>query len=252
MQGKLSGVNPMILGAIAQEESNFEIAGAGYNSAGYGGYFGLGAYNYPGGNSETVAQLETNSPAAFNQQAITAAAEFASLLQKYGSVTKAESAYQTGDPNAETSGGAIDLVNQALSGTSQGATAVDTAPGTASAPPSSTGTTAGGAKLLSTPLGDVTLPTGLATRIVLAVLGIAVLAIAVNKLFDSQASAPEVIMQGGQQAGQQAQSVASKANEGRSKGAGMPVGKNAKPAPGPVTRTAKDGVKFGSAAAVAA
>lgn len=144
-QGQLFGVDPVIIGAIAQEESGFEIAGAGYNPEGYGGFFGLGANNYPQGTSETVAQLLDPSEASFIQQAKTAAAEFASLLSSYGNdPVKAESAYQTGSPTAEGAGdGGVALVMQALGGSSPGTgTPGNAPPGSAPGASSSTDSTA--------------------------------------------------------------------------------------------------------------
>ena len=67
--GLLHGVPPLALAAVAKNESGFEVAGAGVNSSGYGGYFGLGAGSaYPGG-TPSRALLLTNSPASFDTQA---------------------------------------------------------------------------------------------------------------------------------------------------------------------------------------
>lgn len=116
---QLSGVNPVILGAIAQEESGFENAGAGFNDAGYGGYFGLGLGTYPGGLSVPKSELLTNSPSSFNDQAIVAADAFNSYLQQaHGNVLDAESIFQSGKPGQR--GSAEDLISQALGGASAG------------------------------------------------------------------------------------------------------------------------------------
>ena len=95
--GQLSGVDPTILALIDQAESSGEKAGAGVNSSGYGGYFGLGAgIQYPTG-SVSRSTLMTNSQASFDQQAPVAAGEFASLLGQHGgNPYAAESAYQGG------------------------------------------------------------------------------------------------------------------------------------------------------------
>lgn len=102
----------------------------------------------------------------------------------------------------------------------------------------SSSASSGGIPLLNLPLGQsVTVPGGLATRIILAILGIIVLLIAVNKLFDKQASAPEVIQDGSQQASQQIRQAGTKAkvtaNAGRSSNSGPPIGNNAKPKEAP-------------------
>ncbi len=128
-QGKLSGVNPVILGAIAQEESGFEVAGAGFNSAGYGGFYGLGLGKYAGGNQETKASLLDPSEASFIHQSITAAAAFNSYLTEAASEgytgkqlpERAETIFQMGGgtPGIE-SGGGVALVDQALGNASPG------------------------------------------------------------------------------------------------------------------------------------
>lgn len=117
--GQLYDINPLILIGIAAEESGFEVNGAGYNSAGYGGYFGIGANKYPGGQV-SVATLLTDSLASFEEQAVVAASAFAEYLaQNGGDVVKAESEYQTGNPNAEGSGqGGVGVVQQYLAGQS--------------------------------------------------------------------------------------------------------------------------------------
>lgn len=121
--GQLSGVNPLVLAGIAQEESGFEVAGAGYNSSGYGGFYGLGTSPYAGGNQESVASLKDPSEASFLHQSITAAAAFNSYMQQAVSegytgndiTNRAESIFQRGGgiPGIE-SGGGVALVDQAL------------------------------------------------------------------------------------------------------------------------------------------
>lgn len=128
--GQLSGVNPLVLAGIDQEESGFEVKGAGYNSAGYGGFFGLGTGPYPGGNQESVSSLEDPSETSFKHQAITAGAAFNSYLKQAGSegysglqqTDRAETIYQEGGgTKGIESGGGVDVVNQALgSGTDSG------------------------------------------------------------------------------------------------------------------------------------
>lgn len=113
-----------------------------------------------------------------------------------------------------------------------------TVTGSGSASSGTSSASSGGIPLLNLPLGQsVTLPGGLATRIILAILGIIVLLIAVNKLFDSKASAPEVIQDGSQQASQQIRQAGTKAkataNAGRSSNSGPPIGNNAKPKEAP-------------------
>lgn len=126
-EGQLSGLNPAILSAIAQEESGDELAGAGINSAGYGGYFGLAPNkSYPGGQVNS-ADLDADNPFSFAHQAIVAASAFSSYLQQTGgNVAQAESMYQTGSPTGETGGG-VSVVQQYLNGASPYAEAGQTA-----------------------------------------------------------------------------------------------------------------------------
>jgi hypothetical protein len=77
-KGQLTGVTPRILAAIAQAESGSEAAGAGINSSGYGGYFGLHeTQTYPAGKV-TSGVLNTKSTASFRYQAKIAASALAS------------------------------------------------------------------------------------------------------------------------------------------------------------------------------
>ena len=97
--GDLSGVNPAYVALIDQAESSGN-GGQGTNPQGYGGFFGLSTSPYynPAGQKFQVsdAQLASNSVQSFDYQAATAAALFASLLQKYGNPPMAEAAYQQG------------------------------------------------------------------------------------------------------------------------------------------------------------
>ncbi len=92
---QLSGVPPDVLAAIVQAESSGQ--GGSINSAGYGGWFGLGQNStYPTGAS-SAGLLSDPSQASFEAQAQLAAGEFASLLQAAnGDVYTAEGYYQQG------------------------------------------------------------------------------------------------------------------------------------------------------------
>jgi hypothetical protein len=93
--GNLDNVPPEILAAITQAESSGQ--GGAINSAGYGGYFGLGAgHSYPGGVS-SAGLLDTTGTSSYDQQAEIAASEFESLLQRdANNPYAAESNYQGG------------------------------------------------------------------------------------------------------------------------------------------------------------
>lgn len=104
--GDLSGINPLVLAGIAGGESGYENAGPGINTAGYGGYFGLGensSYSYgPNSFTDTPAELETNSSPSFELQAETAAAEVAHLLSSNtdgGGIQGALAGYTGGGPD---------------------------------------------------------------------------------------------------------------------------------------------------------
>lgn len=101
-EGLLSGVSPVYLAVIDQAESSGQ--GGGLNSAGYGGFFGLGAGStYPAGPSSATL-LTDPSAQSFDEQAILAASSFASdLSQAGGNPIAAEGIYQTG--SATPSGG---------------------------------------------------------------------------------------------------------------------------------------------------
>lgn len=130
--GQLSGVNPLVLAGIEQGESGFENAGAGINSSGYGGYFGLGqhsTYSFGGQSfTETPQILGTNSVASFDQQAQATGAEVARELQAYGGnlygALVTSGAFYAGDYNAAESylGGASPMSGKSSSvtGSAQG------------------------------------------------------------------------------------------------------------------------------------
>jgi hypothetical protein len=104
--GDLSGVNPLAIGAIDQAESSG--VGGGINSAGYGGFFGLGEDStYPGG-SPSPALLEATSTSAFDTQAEIAASAFNEYLTEAGGdPVAAEEIYQTGSASGPTEGSKI-------------------------------------------------------------------------------------------------------------------------------------------------
>jgi hypothetical protein len=85
---QLYGINPLVLSGVAQNESGWEVAGPGINAEGYGGFFGLGensTYSYAGSSfTDTPQELEDPSSGSFEEQAITAAAEIASLISSSG------------------------------------------------------------------------------------------------------------------------------------------------------------------------
>lgn len=116
-QGLLSGINPLVLSGILANESGFENAGAGINSSGYGGFYGLGqnsTYSY-GGQSFTESPGILNDPglSSFDQQSEAAAAEVASLLQSNnGNLQAALAQYTGGGPT----NGDYELAMQYLNG----------------------------------------------------------------------------------------------------------------------------------------
>lgn len=93
--GQLSGIPPQYLAAMDWAESNG--MGGAVNSKGYGGFFGLAPNtNYVNG-SLSQSQLTGTDQASFNAQAVTAAAQLASLIKSNGgNVYAAESQYQGG------------------------------------------------------------------------------------------------------------------------------------------------------------
>jgi hypothetical protein len=105
--GLLSGVSPEILSGVVQAESSGQ--GGGINSAGYGGYFGLGeSSTYGPGYTTSPALLQGTNQSAFDTQAEIAAYEFNKLLGQYGdNPYSAEQAYQTGSPSGSGEGDAV-------------------------------------------------------------------------------------------------------------------------------------------------
>lgn len=213
--GKLGGLNPDILGAIAQEESGFENAGAGVNSSGYGGYFGLST------SQVSTSTLETNSAASFEDQAQVAAADFNRYLDETGgNVGQAESIFQTGSPTGETGGG-VPLVLAAVGGPTTGvgspATAQDDsitgAIGGAIGSSAGTAVSTGVENLFGINGGS-----GLATRILLVVVALILLAVGVSKLLDRSASPTDTIVEGGQNAGAAASTAKQWGNSGAASG----------------------------------
>lgn len=101
--GQLFGLNPAVLTGVAENESGWEVRGAGINPEGYGGFYGLGAnstYSYAGQTfHDTPSLLSDPGSSSFETQSITAAAEIESLLNQYGGdLNKAISAYVSGGP----------------------------------------------------------------------------------------------------------------------------------------------------------
>jgi hypothetical protein len=116
-QGALSGVNPLALAVIDSAESSG--SGGGINSAGYGGFFGLGANKtYPGGTTSS-AMLSNPGEQSFDEQAVIAASAFNQYLgQEGGDPIKAEEVYQSGRASGPTQGSK--LMVQYLGGSSGG------------------------------------------------------------------------------------------------------------------------------------
>ena len=122
---QLYGVPPQVLAAVASNESGYENAGAGVNSSGYGGYFGLGVGQpYPGGGpnqgqagSATRSLMLTNSPTSFQYQAKLSSAEIAWLDQTYagGTMVKALEDY-VGGPGNPTYAGEAQIYTQTVLG----------------------------------------------------------------------------------------------------------------------------------------
>jgi hypothetical protein len=105
-EGELSGVNPEAIAVIDSAESSGE--GGGINSAGYGGFFGLGANKtYPAGES-TSAMLSDPGEASFEDQAVIAASAFDSYLKEAGgNPVTAEEIYQSGRASGPTEGSTL-------------------------------------------------------------------------------------------------------------------------------------------------
>lgn len=67
--GQLHTIPPKVMAAIADAESGYEKAGAGINSEGYGGFFGLGATKDYSAGTPSASLLETPSQDSFKTQA---------------------------------------------------------------------------------------------------------------------------------------------------------------------------------------
>lgn len=98
--GDLSGLNPLVLAGVGENESGWEVKGAGINSIGDGGYYGLqehGTYSYGGTSfTETPAILSANNEVSFAEQSEAAAA----AIESYSSdLNTALSIYVSGGPN---------------------------------------------------------------------------------------------------------------------------------------------------------
>jgi hypothetical protein len=114
---QLFGINPLVLAGVAGNESGYEVKGAGINSEGYGGFFGLGqnsSYSYGGSSfQDTAAELSDPGSSSFELQAQTAAAEIAHLLAgSGGNLQSALASYTGGGPD----NGDYELAIQFLAG----------------------------------------------------------------------------------------------------------------------------------------
>jgi hypothetical protein len=172
--GSLSGLPPSILEAIDQAESGG--MGGSVNAEGYGGYFGLSQ------SQVGSSLLRETSPQAFATQAEVAAADFATLLKaNNGNVYAAEQQYQTGSPQGSGEGTmvfhelGIPATYEGVYPANVGSILTGTSTGDSGTPSSTT--------LFSTPIGSVTVPYGLPTRIALILVGVLFLAIGVTELF---------------------------------------------------------------------
>jgi hypothetical protein len=200
---ELSGVDPQVLAVMDQAESSGE--GGGINSAGYGGFFGLGANKtYPGGES-TSTMLSDPSEASFISQAKIAASAFASYWT--GNVETTENVYQSGQPNPGSLGEGASLMAAELPASVLGST---TAPTSATGTGATTGTGTGtatttglslpslGGSLLGASWNDLKAFLG---KSLLVVLGVGLFIVAAYK-----AASPSI--KSGEQKGGQAASLA--------------------------------------------
>lgn len=182
-QGQLSGIDPNVLAVMSQEESGGEVAGAGINSSGYGGYFGLGAgKQYPGGTISS-AEMEQNSPQSFIDQAKVAASAFASYWT--GNVLTTEDVYQSGHPEGGSSPGAQLMSKELSAGELAGGSNPVPATGTTGGGGSASATTGGTANATTTGLlGDLLNWTGLKPILIEAILvsaGLGIIVLAAYK-----------------------------------------------------------------------
>lgn len=206
-QGLLSGVSPLVLAGIAQNESGFENKGAGINSIGDGGFFGLqenGTYSYQGKSfTDTPSELLDPSSASFEQQAQTSALDIARLLASKGSLQGALATYTGGGPN---NGDYVDATN-ILGDSPVSSAAQYPVTGTGAAAPTTTTTSSGGSGSGgSTPSSTVAVPgwlsflgvtssdTGsLLARVLLIIVALILLAVGVDKLLSTD-SPSDIIM----------------------------------------------------------
>lgn len=107
--GQLSGIPPQIIAYMQQAESGMGYsAGGAINSAGYGGYFGLGNNKTYNAGTATTAILHGTDPLSYAAQAIIAASAFAAyMIPAGGDYIAAENIYQTGQPNSSANGAGI-------------------------------------------------------------------------------------------------------------------------------------------------
>lgn len=209
-QGSLSGVNPAALAAIDVAESGGK--GGGINSSGYGGYFGLGANRGYGssGQSVTTSQLQGTTTAAFVAQAEAAAAAFRSYLdQANGNALRAETIYQNGPNTTGIYGEGVSVFqslglgpNSGLSSGTVSGTGSSANPSTGSSSSSSTTLTAtqagqpGSVTVLSTPLGNVNVPSAVITRGLILLVGVFLVYSGIKELFGSSASPSQIVVKG--------------------------------------------------------
>lgn len=200
-QNKLFGVNPLVLAGVAQNESGFEVKGAGINSIGDGGFFGLNdnsTYSYEGSSFQTSsAELLTPGLGTFDQQAEAAASAIARLSAGRG-LQAGLASYTGGGLNngdyidAMSALGAAPPLNSSttspITSTASGGT-----PTAGTAAPA-TATTAG---LTSSILGDLfgsVLPKNAMVRLLLIIVGLIILAVGVDKLFDPSAAPTDIVV----------------------------------------------------------
>jgi hypothetical protein len=245
--GALSGVDPYILSGIAQAESGGQ--GGGVNSEGYGGYFGLGTAAYPGGYQLSESELTGTTPEDFDIQAETAAAEFASLLSKNGEDPYlAEQAYQGGSSEGDEVFQSLNIPGLDAGGNvlpAEQAAQLDLSLN----PASDAGSAAGSAVASGVEsLFGISGGAGLATRILLVIVALILLAVGLDKLFDQKASPTDVVIQGSQAVPQHAKRAAqwSRSGGGRSSfgpsKSGTASGSKSK-SPGTPFKTAKAGAE---------
>lgn len=103
--GNLHGIPPQVMAGIAQSESGYELQGAGVNSTGYGGFYGLHYFTgtpagqYPSG-TVSAATLESTNITSFYKQSYIASGNLADYIkQNTGTLEKAISEYVSGTPN---------------------------------------------------------------------------------------------------------------------------------------------------------